>query len=60
MKMSAIWSDSNIPEELKKKFVKIEQDSLCLIVANIPMSISTLELKEYFSTLVSTLKPSLV
>ena len=39
--------------------VKIENDPLCLIVANIPISITTFELKEYFSTLVRTLNPSI-
>lgn len=59
MHKSAIWKDTNIPEELKERLVKVECDPMCLIVANIPMSITTFELKEYFSTLVSTLDPAL-
>jgi hypothetical protein len=59
MKNSSIWSNENIPEKYKEKMVKIENDPLCLIVANIPISITTFELKEYFSTLVRTLNPNI-
>ena len=59
IKESKIWESQNIPEFLKEKYATIESSSLTLIIANIPINVTLEELREYFNTLLISLKQNL-
>lgn len=52
-----MWSNPRIPTHLKKKYVDIEVNPMMLIVGNIPPVCSKEELKDYFQTLLVSLRP---
>lgn len=56
IKESKVWDSKNIPEMLKEKFAAIESSPLTLIIANIPINVTLEELREYFNTLLVSLK----
>ena len=58
IKESKVWESKNIPEHLKEKFASIESSPLTLIIANIPINVTLEEMREYFNTLLISLKPN--
>jgi hypothetical protein len=50
-----IQDDEKIPAEYKEKFIKIEQDPLKLMITNIPVNVTTIELRHYFNTFMKRL-----
>jgi len=56
IKESKVWESKNIPEFLKEKYASIESSSLTLIIANIPINVTLEEMREYFNTLLISLK----
>ena len=56
---SSVWKNPRIPTHLKKKYVDIEVNPLMLIVGNTPPTTHKEELKEYFQTLLVSLRPHL-
>ena len=56
IKESKVWESKNIPEHLKEKCANLEFNTNVLIVANIPINVTIEELREYFNTLLVSLK----
>ncbi len=59
IKESKVWESKNIPEFLKEKYATIESSSMTLIIANIPINVTLEEMREYFNTLLISLKQNL-
>lgn len=56
IKESKVWESKNIPEHLKEKCAILESNPNVIIVANIPINVTIEELREYFNTLLVSLK----
>lgn len=56
IKESKVWDSTNIPEFLKEKYAALESNPLVVIIANIPINVTIEELREYFNTLLVSLK----
>jgi hypothetical protein len=56
IKESKVWESKTIPEYLKEKFASLESNPNVIIVANIPINVTIEELREYFNTLLISLK----
>ena len=59
IKESKVWESKNIPEFLKEKYATIESSPMTLIIANIPINVTLEEMREYFNTLLISLKQNL-
>jgi hypothetical protein len=55
----ATIDNPNIPEGLRQKYSEYEKNPLCIAVGNIPLNSSIIELKGYFITLISSLRPDM-
>ncbi len=51
--------NENIPSHLRQKYAEYEKNPLCVCVANIPLNSTVTELKGYFLTLISSLRPDI-
>lgn len=56
---SKIWENPIIPQKLKQKYVDLELDKVTLCIANVPSNAQENEMREYFQTILITLKPAL-
>ena len=59
IKTSKLLTDENIPEHLREFYAEIELNPLKLVIGNIPINITTEELRQYFHTLLVSLSPAL-